>query len=106
MGSPDSGSTAGKGTEKAASSKKQKSTRRLGRSMLTDRLLRPTQGGDVGNVNLPWSCAIYSVVNWMVAFADVEGIQIMCLKCLPYLLEDESQRTTAQRTGLTDSVLR
>ena len=77
--SPDSGSTAGKGTEKAAStngSKKQKSTRRLGRSMLTDRLLRPTQGGAVGNVNLPWSCAIYSVVNWMVAFADVEGIQV------------------------------
>jgi len=80
--SPDSGSTAGKGTEKAAStngSKKQKSTRRLGRSMLTDRLLRPTQGGDVGNVNLPWSCAIYSVVNWMVAFADVEGIQVSCI---------------------------
>lgn len=74
--------------------------------MLTDRLLRPTQSGDVDNVNLPWSCAIYSVVNWMVAFADVEGIQIMCLKCLPYLLEDESQRTTAQRAGLTDSVLR
>ena len=30
----------------------------------------------------------------------------MCLKCLPYLLEDESQRTTAQLAGLTDSVLR
>lgn len=100
--------------------------------MLTDRLLRPTRGGNVDNINLPWSCAIYSVVNWMVAFADVEGIQvsmrcvtplfisyfllvlialsssiqIMCLKCLPYLLEDESQRTTAQRAGLTDSVLR
>lgn len=81
-------------------------SRRLGRSMLTDRLLRPTRQGHVDNVNLPWSCAIYSVVNWMVAFADVEGIQIMCLKCLPYLLEDESQRTTAQRAGLTDSVLR
>jgi len=53
------------------------STRRLaGRSMLTDRLLRPTQAGEVDNVNLPWSCAIYSVVNWMVAFADVEGIQV------------------------------
>jgi len=80
--------------------------RRLGRSMITDRLLKPTRAGDVDNVNLPWSCAIYSVVNWMVAFADVEGIQIMCLKCLPYILEDESQRTTAQRAGLTDSVLR
>ena len=55
------------------------SPRRLGRSMLTDRLLRPTQAGDVDNVNLPWSCAIYSVVNWMVAFADVEGIQV----CIP-----------------------
>ena len=30
----------------------------------------------------------------------------MCLKCLPFLLEDESHRTTAQRAGLTDSVLR
>ncbi|KAL7513305.1 hypothetical protein ACHAXN_010387 [Cyclotella atomus] len=79
---------------------------RLGRSMLTERLLRPTRTGEVNNVNLPWSCAIYSVVNWMVAFVDVEGIQIMCLKVLPYLLEDETQRTTAQRAGLTDSVLR
>jgi hypothetical protein len=45
-------------------------------------------------------------VNWLVAFADVEGIQIMCLKVLPYLLEDENQRTIAQRAGLTDVVLR
>ena len=51
---------------------------RLGRSMLTERLLRPTRTGDVDNVNLPWSCAIYSVVNWMVAFVDVEGIQVCC----------------------------
>jgi hypothetical protein len=79
---------------------------RLGTSMITNRLLRPTAAGEVDNVNLPWSCAIYSVVNWMVAFQDVEGIQIMCLKCLPYLLEDEQQRTTAQRAGLTDNVLR
>jgi hypothetical protein len=79
---------------------------RLGNSMITNRLLRPTATGEVDNVNLPWSCAIYSVVNWMVAFQDVEGIQIMCLKCLPYLLEDEQQRTTAQRAGLTDNVLR
>jgi hypothetical protein len=42
----------------------------------------------------------------MVAFADVEGIQIMCLKVLPFLLENESQRTIAQRAGLTDIVLR
>jgi len=79
---------------------------RLGNSMITNRLLRPTAAGEVDNVNLPWSCAIYSVVNWMVAFQDVEGIQIMCLKTLPYLLEDEQQRTTAQRAGLTDNVLR
>ena len=79
---------------------------KLGNSMITNRLLRPTASGDVDNVNLPWSCAIYSVVNWMVAFQDVEGIQIMCLKTLPYLLEDEQQRTTAQRAGLTDNVLR
>lgn len=56
---------------------------RLGRSMLTDRLLRPTGAGEVDNVNLPWSCAIYSVVNWMVAFADVEGIQVSVLFTRP-----------------------
>ena len=85
--------------------KRKRSSVRLGNSMITNRLLRPTAAGEVDNVNLPWSCAIYSVVNWMVAFQDVEGIQIMCLKTLPYLLEDEQQRTTAQRAGLTDNVL-
>ena len=76
--------------------------------MLTDRLLGPSASGDVNpeNVTLPWSCALYSIVNWMVAFADVEGIQIMCLKVLPFLLEDEQQRITAQRVGLTDVILR
>lgn len=74
--------------------------------MITDRLLGPTAAGDPGNLNLPWSCAIYSIVNWMVAFLDVEGIQILCLKVLPFLLEDERQRMTAQRTGLTDVILR
>jgi len=59
-----------------------------------------------GFVNLPWTCAIYSVANWMVAFADVRGIQIICMKVLPYLLENEEQRTTAQRIGFTDIVLR
>ena len=42
----------------------------------------------------------------MVAFSDVEGIETMCIKALPYLLEDEQQRLTAQRAGLTDVVLR
>jgi len=42
----------------------------------------------------------------MVGFCDVEGIQTMCLKVLPFLLEDEQQRMTAQRAGLTDVVLR
>lgn len=76
--------------------------------MLTDRLLGPAPTGEVSpeNVALPWSCALYSIVNWMVAFADVEGIQVMCLKVLPYLLEDEQQRITAQRVGLTDVILR
>ena len=61
-------------------SQSKSTSRRLGRSMVTDRLLRPTQAGDVDNVNLPWSCAIYSVVNWMMAFADVEGIQVRVLE--------------------------
>ena len=79
---------------------------RYGHSLLTQRLLGPSKTGDPGNVELPWSCAIYSIVNWMAAFSDVEGIQTMCLKVLPFLLEDEGQRTTAQNAGLTDIVLR
>lgn len=75
-------------------------------STLTQRLLGPTAAGTPGNVELPWSCTIYSIVNWMVAFSNVEGIQTMCLKVLPFLLEDEQQRMTAQRAGLTDIVLR
>jgi hypothetical protein len=42
----------------------------------------------------------------MVAFSDVEGIQTMCVKALPCLLEDEEQRLLAQRAGLTDVILR
>lgn len=42
----------------------------------------------------------------MVSFNDVEGIQTLCLKVLPFLLENEQQRQTAQRAGLTDIVLR
>ena len=49
---------------------------------------------------------MYSVTNWMVAFTDVAGIQLMCLKVLPDLLVDEQQRTSAQHIGLTDVVLR
>jgi hypothetical protein len=49
---------------------------KLGHSALTQRLLGPSQSGEAGHVNLPWSCAIYSIVNWMVAFSDVEGIQV------------------------------
>jgi hypothetical protein len=76
-------------------------------STLTNKLLGPANHGVVdGNVSLPWSCAIYSVVNWMVAFADVAGIQLMCLKVLPDVLNDEQQRTSAQHAGLTDIVLR
>lgn len=80
---------------------------KYGHSKLTQRLLGPVHGSGVaGHVDLPWSCAIYSVVNWMVAFTDVAGIQNMCLKILPDLLEDEKQRTSAQHAGLTDIVLR
>jgi hypothetical protein len=37
---------------------------------------------------------------------DVEGIQTLCLKVLPDLLENDQQRMTAQNAGLTDIVLR
>jgi hypothetical protein len=81
-------------------------TFKFGQSMITDRLLGPSASGLPGNLALPWSCAVYSIVNWMVSFSDVEGIQTLCLKVLPFLLEDELQRQTAQRAGLTDVVLR
>ena len=32
--------------------------------------------GIPGYVNLPWSCAMYSVVNWMVAFTQVKYSRI------------------------------
>jgi len=62
--------------------------------------------GQLGHINLPWTCAIYSTVNWMVAFSTVRGIQTMCLRVLPYLLEDDGQRTVGQKSGLTDVILR
>lgn len=79
---------------------------KFGRSMITSRLFGPSPGGEPGNTNLPWSCAIYSIVNWMVKFSDVEGIQTLCLKVLPTLLENEQHRLTAQSAGLADVVLR
>jgi len=78
---------------------------KFGRSMITSRLL-VSPGEGQSNLNLPWSCAIYSIVNWMVAFSDVEGIQTLCLKVLPDLLENEQHRLTAQHAGLADVVLR
>ncbi len=74
--------------------------------MITGRLLGPTVGGEPGKMNLPWSCAIYSIVNWMVAYVEVEGIQTLCLKVLPFILEDEQQRLTAQNARLINVVLR
>jgi hypothetical protein len=101
--------------ETTALTKKPKHT---GPSKLTSNLLGPSlsstvataSGGGLpvagGDVELPWSCAIFSIVNWMVGFSDVEGILVMCLKALPLLLEDEQQRIAAQGSGLTDIILR
>jgi len=86
--------------------KAKKNGPKFGRSMITSRLYSPVEGAEPSNLNLPWSCAIYSIVNWMVAFSDVEGIQILCLKVLPILLENEQHRLTAQHAGLADVVLR
>ncbi|KAL3901012.1 MAG: hypothetical protein SGARI_006136, partial [Bacillariaceae sp.] len=73
--------------------------------MITDRLFGPTANGTPSHLNLPANCAIYSIVNWMVAHPDVEGIQTMCICSLPTLLEDEQQRLTAQRVGLVEVIL-
>ena len=99
--------SASSATAPSTQGKKAKKRVKYGHSILTQRLLGPAADGTPGQQNeLPWSCAIYSIVNWMVAFSDVEGIQTMCLKVLPFILEDEQQRMTAQRAGLTDIVLR
>ena len=63
------------------------------------------QSGIAGSVDLPRSCAVYSIVNWMVIFADVAGIQIMYMYVLPKLLVDEKQRSTAENKDLTGIVL-
>ena len=75
-------------------------------SSITAKLLGVSSKGAASHTFLPKSCAVFSIVNWMVAHTDVEGIQAMCIKALPSLLEDEDQRLTAQRAGLTDVILR
>lgn len=78
---------------------------KFGQSMITNRLLGPTAMGEPSYLNLPKSCAIYSIINWMVAHPNVQGIQTMCIMALPSLLEDEQQRITAQRIGMMEVVL-
>lgn len=73
--------------------------------MITSRLWGPTATGVPSHLNLPKSCAIYSIVNWMVAHPNVRGIQTMCIKALPSLLEDEQQRITGRRVGLVEVIL-
>lgn len=105
IGVADDGSdTSSAGAELKKKKKKPKVV--YGNSIITQRLLGPTAEGIAGQRELPWSCAIFSIVNWMVAFYDVQGIQTMCLKVLPQLLEDESQRVVAQRANLDKVVLR
>lgn len=78
---------------------------RYGNSMITMRLWGPTAAGVPSHLNLPKSCAIYSIVNWMVAHPNVRGIQTMCIKALPALLEDEQQRLTGRRVGLVEVIM-
>ena len=91
-----SGKTNGSGSRQQRNG----SGQRFGRSMLTNRLLR-------ANVNLPWSCAIYSVVNWMVAFTDVEGIQVSFINTFAYCLKNSSLlETLLCHCALVPSLLR
>ena len=70
---------------KKSEKNEKKSSKKLkfGNSMVTQRLLGPSADGQAGNLTLPWSCAIYSIVNWMVAFSDVEGIQVRLRNWVP-----------------------
>lgn len=56
---------------------------RYGNSMITSRLLGPSSQGKPSHLQLPSSCAIYSIVNWMVAYPEVEGIQVCYQNILP-----------------------
>jgi len=78
---------------------------KFAQSMITSRLWGPSANGVPSHLNLPKSCAIYSIVNWMVAHPNVRGIQTMCIESLPSLLEDEQQRITGQRVGLVEVIL-
>lgn len=78
---------------------------KYGKSMITSRLWGPSANGVPSHLNLPKSCAIYSIVNWMVAHPNVRGIQTMCIESLPSLLEDERQRITGRRVGLVEVIL-
>ena len=73
--------------------------------MITKRLWGPTAAGVPSHLNLPKSFAIYSIVNWMVAHPNVRGIQIMCIKALPALLDDEQQRVIGRRVGLVEVIM-
>jgi len=78
---------------------------KYGNSMITSRLWGPSTTGVPSHLNLPKSCAIYSIVNWMVAHPNVRGIQTRCIQSLPSLLEDEQQRLIGRRVGLVEVIL-
>jgi len=103
-------STDGREIHKEAFSKKEVEEEdsqkpKYAQSMITRRLWGPTAAGVPSHLNLPKSCAIYSIVNWMVAHPNVRGIQTMCIKALPPLLEDEQQRVTGRRLGLVEVIM-
>jgi hypothetical protein len=106
IGVADNGLQKRRKREGSGESKKNSKKLRYAQSHIALRLLAPSANGAPALQELPWSCAIYSIVKWMVVYSDIEGIQTMCLKVLPFLLEDEQQRSTAQHAGLTDIVLR
>ena len=78
---------------------------KYGNSMITSRLLGPSQDAKPSHLTLPKSCGIYSIVNWMVAYPDVVGIQTICVEAFPYLLEDETQRMTAKREVIVEIII-
>lgn len=78
---------------------------KYGNSIITSRLWGPSATGVPSFLNLPKPCAIYSIINWMVAHPNVPGIQIMCIQSLPFLLEDEQQRLVGRRVGLVEVIL-
>ncbi len=83
----------------------------VGKSMITQRLHGDASSkiskGLVTVVNpnaqvYSWTSLVNIIVNWLSFYTNVGGIQAMCFRVLPKVLEDEDQRSAAHGIGVVD----